>query len=425
MNNDTATETVAAETSKFEQVFDIPEENLAKLDEKLKKINKLAVKLGCAPIETAVQSTRQVAITKNGRPTGAFRTYVQVMVKGETPKLKGWVLTAVITKLEGIEGGEDQVLVAAVPGKVVGPWFRDVSRATVCEHCKVSRRRTETFVVLNEKEGYEQQVGRNCLRDFLGGTDPHDAARYCEFLTELADDLSAGEDYCLGNRGEFKFQPKLALSYVAAAIRVDGWLSRGAARACDKTATADTAWNIMLIDLGLIMVPRGGIKTDYLPTDADRERVERDWAFMEGFLATQDGSNDYLYNLQVSMKAMTTHKTFGILASLLATSAREQGKEIERRKFAEGVKNSKHFGAVKGKVEFEATVLGRRSFEGQYGATTLMTFLTTDGNVAKWFASGDWDTEIGAKVKVKGTVKAHGEYKGVLETTLTRCKFLD
>ena len=62
-------------------------------------------------------------------------------------------------------------------------------------------------------------------------------------------------------------------------------------------------------------------------------------------------------------------------------------------------------------------------FDGQFGLTTILTMLDDDDNCLKWFGTspGAHATEMGGDYWLTGTVRKHGEYKGVKETLLTRC----
>ena len=88
-------------------------------------------------------------------------------------------------------------------------------------------------------------VGSNCLADFLGHANPEDVAKLFEYL---ADAVSAGEEFeNYGGHSITAIGLVDFLGYVAAVIRVDGWLSRTAARKCEGVpASADTAWGTMM-----------------------------------------------------------------------------------------------------------------------------------------------------------------------------------
>jgi hypothetical protein len=79
----------------------------------------------------------------------------------------------------------------------------------------------------------------------------------------------------------------------------------------------------------------------------------------------------------------------------------------------------------------------------QYGYSLLYLMRDPDGNVFKWFTSSapvpaelvwpdrefDGDPlsqymEVGWTYRMKGTIKAHEDYNGTLQTALSRCKVL-
>lgn len=84
---------------------------------------------------------------------------------------------------------------------------------------------------------------------------------------------------------------------------------------------------------------------------------------------------------------------------------------------------SEYVGTVKERIEFEAVVVGVYDSEGFCGHTDIVKFRDLSGNLFTWFASGYTGLERGDRMTIKGTVKAHDEYMGIRQTTLTRCKF--
>jgi hypothetical protein len=100
----------------------------------------------------------------------------------------------------------------------------------------------------------------------------------------------------------------------------------------------------------------------------------------------------------------------------------EQGSLEHRQSLRERSANSKHIDAVGGRVDLTAKVISRRSFDGKHGTVYLYRFLTENGDVVKWFASGRQENAgSGSEVHIRGTVKKHEEYKGIQQTVLTRC----
>lgn len=112
-------------------------------------------------------------------------------------------------------------------------------------------------------------------------------------------------------------------------------------------------------------------------------------------------------------------------------AAREAAEQAEREAEAARIKAEKeisqHVGQVGERVEFNGTYVRTGSWEQKafagYGMTTMYchTFKDADGNVFTWKTQRGICMEYGAPVVVKGTVKAHSEYKDERQTELTRC----
>lgn len=83
-------------------------------------------------------------------------------------------------------------------------------------------------------------------------------------------------------------------------------------------------------------------------------------------------------------------------------------------------------GKVGDRIELEVTVLFTAEGRGgQWGPSTVVKCKDDSGNLLVWFASGSWHIEPGSRCKVRGTVKAHDEYRGGKQTVMTRCKLVE
>lgn len=89
---------------------------------------------------------------------------------------------------------------------------------------------------------------------------------------------------------------------------------------------------------------------------------------------------------------------------------------------------SQYVGEIGERLEVRATYLfsgwwEQRSFSG-YGTETMYchNFKDADGNVLVWKTTSSLGLDDETEVTIKGTVKAHSEYKGEKQTVLTRCK---
>ncbi len=191
-----------------------------------------------------------------------------------------------------------------------------------------------------------------------------------------------------------------------------------------STATADTAWGVLAVHSNWVKPPPGGLDPKYLPTEEDKAKALELKEYFVKHLETLEPEklNDYLYNVGVVLKVGKVDcKLAGLVASLIPTSQREQGLEVERRKFSNLKATSKFFGEVGKKVQFRATVVGIKELETQFGVSTMIKFVT-GGSLAVWFASGNKSDsfEIGKEYELKGTVKKHEVYKELNQTILTR-----
>lgn len=88
--------------------------------------------------------------------------------------------------------------------------------------------------------------------------------------------------------------------------------------------------------------------------------------------------------------------------------------------------DSEYVGEVGDKVEWTLTFKDYFTFETHYTYTGEINFIykfaDKDGNTIVWKTGKALEMEEGKEYTVKGTIKAHNEYKGDKQTVLTRCK---
>ena len=117
-------------------------------------------------------------------------------------------------------------------------------------------------------------------------------------------------------------------------------------------------------------------------------------------------------------------------------------KKIAEEERAKANVEVEYYGAVGDKFELTLTFDKSFGFEGAYGFTYIHLFHDDENHLFKWSSSNgtykvEYDKtadfggveycefEVGHKYLMKGTVKAHNEYKNVKQTVITRCKVLD
>jgi hypothetical protein len=417
------------------QTYSIPEIHLDGLKDKLDKIKRKSKKLGLDVVEYEIGSLpvdKPFYRDPDGRerPFGEkeaahhlkptfYRRYFTVTVYGKPPTLAGWTFVATLQHLVDDSGSPMNVL-RIVPGFVDQLPAKYRTSTPACDHCKLARKRKDTYVVRNEETGEWKQIGSTCLDDFLGGADPQDIARSLEWIFQALADAQESEGGAGGgsDRGAALWPLSQFLTWTASVIRINGWLSRGKARDMGGTATAD------VVDYLFTSKSREAeeARVEYAPTEADEKTAEETIAYVRETLAEKgDERDDYEHNLYVAMtQPAVAARLSGIVASAIPFYTRAIGRKIE----AEHAKASEHFGVVGERGYFKVSVVTVIPIESMYGTSYLHKMLTPEGNMATWFASINPRVEIGEERVVVATVKGHEDYKGAKQTALSRVKFL-
>ena len=134
-------------------------------------------------------------------------------------------------------------------------------------------------------------------------------------------------------------------------------------------------------------------------------------------------------------------KYLGIACYAFVGAKRNNDRLLEKQAKEEMYKKGtadEWFGEVGAKFERELMFEKIIGFEGFYGYTYFLFFRDEEGHVFKWSSSnGNYQCwcktngnegynpyEIGEKYVLKGTIKAHDEYKGIKQTVITRCKVI-
>ena len=329
---------------------------------------------------------------------------IELHLPVDLPKLGGWRFVATLQRLD------DSNIVYAVPGEIVPECFRE--RAAWCTHCNTDRRRTETFVVAHDNGDYAQ-VGSSCIRDFLGNEAANNIAAYASLLSLVPgtiqaceSDLSPGTSTC-----------SMLLPYlqdVAAAVRMVGWVSRKMSRDSDAASTASLVSSVRA----------GSTASPYTVTDQDNETAAFacEWAEQLPDEIVGYDAGGFLHNIRtIARNGFVDSRTSGMAAAIITAYQRAVGDRARQARAAASV----HVGTVGVRETFfDLTLDSVNGYATDYGYTTVLTFANTNGALVVWKASNTEISraDVGKRFDVTASVKSHGEYKGVLQTYITRAK---
>jgi hypothetical protein len=409
MNNDAETKTAGDRN-----VYMIPSWRMDYLAKRLADLSRRARKLGCAePVtighgvydEPEMKWKVEIGSKPKQVPTGRINRFYFVEMVGAAPSYAGWTFVASIDKMPEVGN-----LVRVVPGQALPERYR--TEEPHCDQCKANRARINHYVVRSEA-GEFRMVGSSCIKDFLGHTSPDNIALLATFSASLDGAMSEAADGG-GSAGPDYLDLARFLSYVAASVTQDGWLSAGRAREEGRSATKDRALTGMFHT-------RKECRTGCLhPTEADQDLAARALAWA----AEIEVKSDFDHNLHTLAQAeVLPYKGAGIAAAMIFCYKRSVEQTILRENRAKQFANSVHVGEIGKRQDFTVTVANEHEIAGDYGTTSIYKMIDDKGNCLTWFSSSR-TLELGKAYVLKGTVKAHDDYKGTKQTVITRCKIV-
>lgn len=273
-----------------------------------------------------------------------------------------------------------------------------------CDHCGFNRNRSQTVVVL--KDGALLRVGKSCLEAYL---DCPAALSLYRFLYSAFELMGADDEDSEGGFGRTTGYDTETV--IAATLRLT-----------ENGKFYDREYIQSNIHSFFAVRPEPGL------APLTTEEFEKANEVIEWVLNTFTGKNTYEHNVLTFLRAeWVRFKYLNFVIGVVAAWSRANTVRAEKV-----IKTNEHVGQVKDKVELDLTLVKVAGFDGAYGWTTIYMFEDEAGRSFKWFTgtvitcpvTGE-EVEVGAKIKLKGTIKGHGEYKERKETMLTRCKVVE
>lgn len=402
--------------------FRIPEYNYSTFRSRIDALNKRANRLGVPAIKLSVVEEYFDVWHVDGntnahwpvgstptepcwiKRTGRVFTYYVVTVEGATPKFDGWEFIATIEhtgagNIFHCKPGVDTHLAE----------YRECQPS--CDHCKVNRYRRDTFVLRHE-DGSQKQIGRSCLKDFLGHANPLTLAAQAE-IHFSAGELAGEAEYEREHNAPRTFSTDVFLAHVSHFVRSRGYTSRKAEDAAryGVRATASLAYNNLFPP-----------SQDFQPepvSDEDTAYAVKAREYVLESLNKPD-LTDFEHNILVAAKCEVLEpRTAGLAAYIVEHYRRATEACIE-------TKPSEFFGEIgKRYCKQGLTFKSTSSFDSQFGVCYFHRFLTDDGNLVVWKTSNNVSAETGRKFVADYSIKSHEDYKGTKQTYITRVKFYE
>lgn len=288
-----------------------------------------------------------------------------------------------------------------------------------CDHCKINRERKYTVLLHNEETGEYIQVGKSCLKDYLG-KDIVDYASYLDLFSSLEEYLEEIEKKSNPPHIAEYVEVKEILIQAAVDSRKNGYISKKMIQDwyekndpegeygfdCPFTTTAS---HIYAMISNPVKNPK--YKEEDI-TEEDKQMVEN----VINFVNENKEESDYSRNLYILInKKYVLFKDLGLVVSAVGSYIRETKKNEKK----EDKEESEFIGNVGEKIEITAKPECVFSTDTQYGMCYIYRFMVGK-DVVVWKTGKRIDTE--KEITIKATVKDHNVYRNTKQTEVTRAK---
>ena len=385
-------------------IYTIPEYKIKPLIKKLDAINARAVGVANPITYTISQPYEKVFSDGIGNIKKAFTcSMVDLDLTNSFLSVNGWAFLAIIEHSRNGNIIMKKLYDVEIPEK-----YR--TSGSHCDHCNTDRYRKNTYLVYNENTKEIFQVGSTCINKYLG----FDAsllvshATIIEKINAMLDDSK--EHDRMFHRGQEIITLNIFMKLCLALIDNYGYISAKKVYNGDaNTATGHDAFNLYYNKDNALFEQSN--HTKYAETLCDIY----DWAY------DLEDTSDYIHNLKTILhNGYVTYKT----ATTAASMAGVYLMNLNKKNMEPVISTSKHFGTPKERLDVDMTLKSIAAFDGRWGSCNVYTFITNDGNIATWFTNNANLTE-GKQYIGKATIKAHTEFKGTQQTTITRCSLTE
>ena len=426
------------------KIIRIHKDNLSIFNEKLADLNKKFAKKGLPLINCSMEKTEMYHVDEWSKEKTPYTLYVATL----SSDFNQTNLSGVDVEFEGVvslvEGNENDKIFT----------FKNINYSSLlancsCDKChkKIGRNKYLVFSkVGKEVETRDDLVvlGTSCAKDYF----PFSVESYFGFLESAFEELGSYDEFSGSLGGCSSHYHTLSAIY-------DATLACTSNLKCYEKEGV-TKGNV-LGWLNNLKIDKCTYYRDAYPMPSNPIPFEDVISWIKDMYDTDEFVSDFHTNARSvffktlddgtrEMRNEINEKYMGIAVYAFFSAKQNHdkmvAKKIAEEECAKANAEVEYYGAVGDKFELTLTFDKSFCFEGAYGFTYIHLFYDDEGHQFKWSSSNgtykvEYDKtadfggieycefEIGHKYLMKGTVKAHNEYKGVKQTVITRCKVLD
>ena len=379
--------------------FDKLERKVKRIAKKLEKHN---LKYTFEILGETVEPVNVIDISIPSQPVVIDTLYLDVVLYNFTmDEIKlGNYKTIAIIKHNEIKDSDENLVYPIDPEITIDNKYRNIE--SKCNHCNINRKRNTTVLLQGLDASKEViQVGLTCLKEYTGISDIDVIKSYIDlqdiFLDEVYIDHKSYDSYP-------RYVKTIAyLAYSIEMIETKGY---------QKEITKEQAW-WEAYEHGINKV--------------NKKYIEKAEDVLD-FFTNREFQNNFLENIK-ALLSNEYSKMSGLIAYAYLAYQKQLEREISQKDKVN--KMSNYVGNIGERIDIEVYLVRRFVFESFYGIQQLYIFKDEENNFYKWKTSKYIVDSKGQsiemnenKIFIKGTVKAHEEYRGVKQTELTRCRIL-
>ena len=421
-------------------VINIHEDNLAIFNEKLADLNEKFAKKNLPLIKCSMEKTEMEHVDEWTKEKTPYTLYVATL----SSDFNNTNLSGVDVEFEGVvslvEGNENDKIFT----------FKNINYSSLlancsCDKChkKISRNKYLVFSkVGKEVETRDDLVvlGTSCAKDYF----PFSVESYFGYLESAFEKLGSYDEFNGSLGGCSSHYHTLSAIY-------DATLACTSNLKCYEKE--DVTKGNVLGWLNNLKIDKCTYYRDAYPIPSNPIPFEDVISWIKDMYDTDEFVSDFHTNARSvffktlddgtrEMRNEINEKYMGI-AVYAFFSAKQNHDKMVAKKIAEEERAKanaevEYYGAVGDKFELTLTFDKSFGFEGAYGFTYIHLFHDDENHVFAWSSSngtyqcwcktngkdGFLEYEVGKKYILKGTIKAHKEYRNVKQTVITRCKVL-